>query len=78
MPVAAVRTVEIEQKLDGRWLAEVPIVPGALAHGSTRPEAAARAEALALRALPEQIEDGDPGPEISTRSTVVGCLRQIC
>lgn len=58
-------TVEIEQEADGRWLAEVPVVPGAMAYGATREDAAARAEALALRALAERIEHGEPVPEIS-------------
>jgi predicted RNase H-like HicB family nuclease len=43
----------------------VPIVPGALAYGATRAEAAARAEALVLRALAERIEHGEPVPEIA-------------
>ena len=58
-------TIGIEQELDGRWLAEVPIVPGALAYGSTRAEAAARAEILALRAIGEWIEYGEAMPGIS-------------
>ena len=58
-------TVEIEQEADGRWLAEIPLVPGAMAYGATREGAAARAEALALRALAERIEHGEPVPEIS-------------
>jgi predicted RNase H-like HicB family nuclease len=57
--------VEIEQEDDGRWLAEVPAVPGALAYGRTPEEAAARAEALALRALAERLEHGEPVPEIA-------------
>ena len=65
LPDAPVLTIEIEQELDGRWLAEVSIVPGALAYGSTRAEAAARAEALALRALAERIEHGESVPESS-------------
>ena len=65
MPVAPILTIEIEQELDGRWLAEVPIVPGALAYGATRAETAARAEALALRPLTERIERGESVPEIS-------------
>ena len=64
MPVAAVLTIGIEQELDGRWLAEVPTVSGALAYGSTCAEAAARAEALALRALAERIEHGETVPGI--------------
>lgn len=65
MPVAPSLTIEIEQEADGRWLAEVTLVPGALAYGVTREDAAARAEALALRALAERIEHGEPVPEIS-------------
>jgi predicted RNase H-like HicB family nuclease len=57
-------TVEIEQEADGRWLAEVPVVPGAMAYGATGEDAVARAEALALRALAERIEHGEPVPEI--------------
>lgn len=47
--------VEIEQEEDGRWIAEVPQIPGAVAYGSTREEAVARVEALALRVLAERI-----------------------
>jgi predicted RNase H-like HicB family nuclease len=52
-------TLEIEQEVDGRWLAEVPEIPGALAYGETRAAAMAKAEALALRALAEQLEAGE-------------------
>ena len=58
-------SVEIEQEEDGRWLAEVPAVPGALAYGDTAEAAAAKAEALALRALAERLEHGEPVPEIA-------------
>ena len=44
-------TVETEQEEDGCWIAEVLQIPGALAYGSTRQEAVARAKALALRVL---------------------------
>jgi predicted RNase H-like HicB family nuclease len=57
--------VEIEREEDGRWLAEVPVVPGVLAYGSTREEAAAKAEALALRVLAERLEHGEATPEIN-------------
>jgi predicted RNase H-like HicB family nuclease len=54
--------VEVEQEDDGRWLAEVPAVPGALAYGATRAEAVGRAEALALRVLADRLEHGEPVP----------------
>ena len=43
--------VETEQESDGRWIAEIPQIPGALAYGSDRGEAISRVEALALRVL---------------------------
>ena len=54
--------IEIEQESDGRWIAEVPERPGALAYGRTRDEAAGKAEALALRVLAEPLEAGETKP----------------
>jgi predicted RNase H-like HicB family nuclease len=55
-------TLEVEREDDGRWLAEVVQLPGALAYGASAGEAMARAEALALSALAEQLEHGEAGP----------------
>lgn len=49
-------TLEVEREDDGRWLAEVVQLPGALAYGASADEAMAKAEALALRALAEQLD----------------------
>jgi len=38
---------------------EVPALSGVLAYGSTREEAIARAEALALRVLADRLEHGE-------------------
>ena len=54
--------LEVEQEEDGRWLAEVVELPGALAYGTSAAEAMAKAEALALRALAEQLEHGEAAP----------------
>lgn len=54
--------IECEREAYGRWLAEVPELPGALAYGGTADEAMARAEAIALRALAEQLEHGEVRP----------------
>jgi predicted RNase H-like HicB family nuclease len=51
-------TVETEQEDDGRWLGEVPELPGVMAYGKTRPEAIARVQALALRTLADRLEHG--------------------
>ena len=52
-------TVESEQEEDGRWLAEVLELPGVMVYGQTRQEALAKAQALALRVLAEQLEHGE-------------------
>jgi predicted RNase H-like HicB family nuclease len=45
-------TVEVEQEDDGRWLAEVLEIPGALAYGPTREEAIEWVQALVRDCLP--------------------------
>ena len=49
--------IEFEQEADGRWIAEIPVLPGVMAYGSTRSEAAQAVKALALRVLADQIEE---------------------
>ena len=56
-------TVETEQEVDGRWIAEVTEIPGAMKYGNTREEALAHAEALALRVLAERLENGEQAVE---------------
>ncbi len=55
--------IEVEREVDGRWLAEVPDLPGVLAYGDTEGEAIARVQALALRVLADRLEHGEPVPE---------------
>lgn len=57
--------VETEQESDGRWIAEVPEIPGAMSYGPTQNEAMARAKALALRVLADRLEHGEAVPEMS-------------
>ena len=57
-------TLETEQEEDGRWLAEVPELPGVLAYGQTEQEAIARAQALGLRLLAERLENGELAPAL--------------
>ena len=57
-------TIETEQEDDGRWIAEVMELPGVLVYGSTSDNAIARVQALALRVLAEQIEDGEDELEL--------------
>ena len=54
--------LECEREDDGRWLAEVPQLPGVLAYGVTAEEVMARAQALALRVVAERLEHGEARP----------------
>lgn len=56
--------VEIEREQDGRWIAEVPELPGVLAYGQTSAEAKARVQALALRVVADRLEHGEAGPDL--------------
>ena len=55
-------TIALDQEEDGRWLAEVIELPGALAYGATRTEAGTRAQVLALRILAQRLEHGEDVP----------------
>jgi predicted RNase H-like HicB family nuclease len=56
--------VEIEREEDGRWIAEVPALPGVLAYGRSEEEAKAKVQALALRVVADRLEHGEEGPEL--------------
>ncbi len=52
-------TIEIELETDGRWIAEVINLPGVMTYGTTREEAIAKAQALALRVEADKLEQGE-------------------
>ncbi|MBC7265706.1 MAG: type II toxin-antitoxin system HicB family antitoxin [Anaerosomatales bacterium] len=56
-------SIELEREVDGRWIAEVPELPGVLAYGKTRDEAIAHVQALALRVVADRLERGEAGRE---------------
>ena len=55
--------IELEREEDGRWIAEVPALPGVLAYGDTEAQSRAHAVSLALRAIADRIDNGEPLPE---------------
>ena len=59
-------TIEIDREIDGRWIADVQELPGVLSYGKTRREAAAKAEALALRVIADQLEVGGSAVQLSS------------
>ena len=56
--------IEIERESDGRWIAEIPDLPGVMAYGESRSDAVAKAEALALRVIADRLEHGEGIPEL--------------
>jgi len=56
--------VEAEQEEDGRWIAEVPELPGVMAYGQTLEQARAKAQAVALRVVAERLEHGEIAPDL--------------
>ncbi len=55
--------IELERENDGRWLAEVPDLPGVLCYGPDRDQAVARVQALALRVIAERLENREAPAE---------------
>ena len=68
-------SVETEREDDGRWIAEIVEIPGAMTYGSTIEEATAKVQALALRVLAERLEHGEIGPEFI--DLVLECWRVL-
>ncbi|MGE3344071.1 MAG: type II toxin-antitoxin system HicB family antitoxin [Vicinamibacterales bacterium] len=56
--------IELDREADGRWIAEVPELPGVLTYGQSREEAVARVQALALRVLAERLEHNEAPREL--------------
>ncbi len=56
-------TLECAQEVEGRWLAEVPQLPGLRAYGSTRDAAAEQALAMLYRVLDDRRRLGVQGAE---------------
>jgi predicted RNase H-like HicB family nuclease len=48
---------------DGRWIADIPELPGVTVYGASMEEARIKAAALALRVIAEEIEHGELEPE---------------
>jgi predicted RNase H-like HicB family nuclease len=51
--------VELEREDDGRWIAEIPELPGVMVYGATEDEAVAKVQALALRVMADRLENGE-------------------
>ena len=63
-------SIELDREDDGRWIAEVPDLPGVMTYGQTREEAVARVQALTLRVLADRLEHGEAIPEVANKFLV--------
>jgi len=61
-------TLEVEREADGRWIVEIPELPGVLAYGATQDKAIAKAKILALRVVADQIEHGETNADLDAIS----------
>ena len=55
--------IATERETDGRWIAEIASMPGVLAYGTTEKQARAKAYALALRVIADEVETSASVPE---------------
>jgi predicted RNase H-like HicB family nuclease len=55
-------TIRLLREADGRWIGDVPELPGVSVYGATPEEATVKAKALALRVIAEEIEHGEMKP----------------
>ena len=57
--------VEFDREEDGRWIAEIPKLPGVMAYGETKREALRHVYAVALRTLADEVEHGSRFDSVS-------------
>ena len=61
-------TIDLDREEDGRWLTEIPELPGVMAYGRNQEEALAKVKALALRVMADRLEHGEEiGPRMLAR-----------
>jgi predicted RNase H-like HicB family nuclease len=65
--------VEFDRETDGRWIADIPALPGVMVYGRTRKQALTAVEALALRVIADRIEHGEAVPgEVTVSFAALG------
>lgn len=57
-------SIEYHREEDGRWIADIPALPGVTVYGRTKKQATAAVQVLALRVIADRLEHGEavPGP----------------
>ena len=57
-------SIQLARETDGRWIAEVPELPGTIVYGTTTDDAVAKVKALALRVVADRLDHGEAGPDL--------------
>jgi predicted RNase H-like HicB family nuclease len=60
--------IELDREEDGRWIADIPTLPGTLCYGTSQADAIAHVQALALRVIAERLEHSEAPAEALTIS----------
>ena len=55
--------IEFHREVDGRWIADIPALPGVTVYGRTRKQALTAVEVLALRLIADRLEHGEALPD---------------
>jgi predicted RNase H-like HicB family nuclease len=68
---AVTLTIELDRENHGRWIAEVPELPGVMAYGATRNEAISNAERLAIDVITDRVaHDEMPSAALAVSFTI--------
>ena len=59
-------TIRLLREKDGRWIGDIPELPGVTVYGATHEEATRKSKSLALRVIAEEIEHGEMTPAADT------------
>jgi len=62
--------IEYFREDDGRWLADIPALPGVTASGRTKKQATVGVQALALRLIADRLEHGEAIPGLMSVSFI--------
>ena len=65
-PMPWTLNIELDREEDGRWIADIPALPGTQCYGGTRAEA--MVQALALRVLAERLDHNEAPSDALTIS----------
>lgn len=55
--------IDLDREVDGRWIAEIPDLPGVIVYGETRARAVAAVLELASEVIADRIEHGEATPD---------------